>query len=300
MTQPSQPIADPVPSNGPKPFGPLVQAVAVLVGILLVAAVGIGLFKRSFDRRLIAGLIDKRVTEARRLVDTRSNPAAEDLLVDLVSFAPEARDRVARGFADWMVIMPRLEALLRASFDEPRRPNAPHSQAPYFRTEMELRSAQYEAVLSRLASPHAADEGFPRAAYQRFAAIECQQWGNLSRLPSFDQMPSGSSETFREVPEKSMLFGATPLGALRNRAEAVTSYHRGVLAFYQGRWREAERCLEEDWEKQDKRADAAYLLGALAEIQGERETARAWYAQALATGANHLRASRAYLRTTGH
>lgn len=275
--------------SAPKPLASLIQTVALLVALLVVSALGIGFFKHSYDRRLVSGVVEQQVADAHRLINTRQFAEAEGLLVHLVDFAPESRDRVGRDFLDWMVVMPRLEAELSAMPGKLEPSPERRAQILLFQIEMLLRTGQPEVVLSRLAAAGAFAETLPREAYQRFAAIECQ---------AFDQVPPASEDGagLIGVPGTSLLFGASPLRGLRQGVEPPTNYHEGVVAFYQGHWDLAEDRLMAGWDDENTRADATYLLGALDEIRGKKDDACAWYARALASDATHLRAATAYVR----
>lgn len=279
-------------ANAPKPLASLIQTLALLVALLVAAALGIGFFKHSYDRRLITGLVEQQVAEARRLVEKRQYAEGEEILVHLVDFAPESRERVGRDFLDWMVIMPRLEARLCTARGKLESAPDRRAQILTFQIEMLLRAGQPDAVLSRLIGAGALADKLPREAYQRFAAIECQ---------AFDKLPPASEEGagLIGVPGSSLLFGASPLRGLRQGIEPPTDYHEGVVAFYQGHWDLAEGKLMAGWDDENTRADATYLLGALDEIRGKKDEACAWYARALTANANHLRAATAYVRAKG-
>jgi hypothetical protein len=78
--------------------------------------------------------------------------------------------------------------------------------------------------------------------------------------------------------------------------ESLRDYYLGAVAFYQGRLAQAYQFLAHDWERGERRADTAYLLGAVAEANGDRDAARDWYGKALGTGEAHLASARGYVR----
>lgn len=74
-----------------------------------------------------------------------------------------------------------------------------------------------------------------------------------------------------------------------------SDYAAALLALRDGDLATAEDRLRRDWTRRPDSADAAFLLGVIAERRNDRETAKAWYARAFTHREDHRDAAAAYL-----
>ncbi len=115
-------------------------------------------------------------------------------------------------------------------------------------------------------------------------------------------LETNAPPVFRQAEEDGPLFKGLPERAVVRRlsrvqpGQAASPYVEGVLALYHGDVNGAKAGLERAVSENAPASDAAYLLGRIAESEGETEAALKWYARAVESEPPHARAATAYLR----
>ena len=283
-----------------RPVRQLAAAMLLLLGLVLLSAVGIGLVKLRVDRRLDATVFNDAIALANASLKGGSIDQAEETLMAVGRARPRLQTRLMWAFVDHLAVMPEYRARAETGSSSMDSGAEPGDSAALLRAELALRSDDPKQPLAALSNTPEGKTGIYAAAYRRAAAIACHDFKSLA------DAANGSGHSWRNALPRTSLLWALPQARLARRQECMAEgnspeagYLRAVAAFHEGRLDAAEEALSACWRDGIQSADTAYMLGALHEAREKPEEARDWYARAVAAGDGHLDASAALLRLAG-
>ncbi len=285
----------------------LLATLLILLAHVSVAVVVIGSVKVAFDRRLDQTLVAETLADAIDSARRGNADEAETRVNAIIEERSRLQMPLTWGLADYVVVMPELACLVSDDLRTRMHWAGGSPQEDAMRAELTLRTEgtlDSEAIpLDGGKLPPRPHELLPRP-YAFLVAMERQDFVVVRSISD----PSDPIN-LASLPPAALPHTASPLGYLapiRDGAphvmgpnevpESLRDYYLGAVAFYQGRLDQAKQFLAHDWERSRQRPDTAYLLGAIAEANGEKDMARAWYGKAVATGQTYLVAARGYVR----
>lgn len=256
----------------------------VLAALFLASVAGLAQWGRALAHKAYRPLLVETTTAD--LTALRFDQAEEDL-VRAVRTSPAYERVILDTAVPYLNVMPRLA---RRLLERAALPDAsPETRLDALRIRCQL--GQYECALDV-----AVDKDAPSwIAWQvRWLRAHCLQalgrWDTPEASPP--PLPPGW-EKASMAPEIRAVLDAATSQAVRADDDP---YRQGVVAFSRGDLEAARDRFEAAVAQHAFPADAAYRLGRLTELNGDRATALYWYGRALALdGPPHAAAAKAYV-----